>query len=76
MIISIISYVLFEGFDSLKGSYFAEEKIFKRVSFFQVQDVYLRTYKNAKERVNALNFAVELESVYFDRPCQNVAFYV
>ena len=35
---------------------------------------YLRTYKNVKERVNAMNFTRELESVYFDRSCQNGAF--
>ena len=35
---------------------------------------YLRTYSNVKERVNAINFARELESVYFDKSCQNGAF--
>ena len=32
------------------------------------------SYKDVKERVNAINFAGELESVYFDRSCQNGAF--
>ena len=31
-------------------------------------------HKNLKERVNALNFAKELESVCFDRSYQNGAF--
>ena len=35
---------------------------------------YLCTYKNVKERFNAMNFARELESVCFDRPCKNGAF--
>ena len=30
--------------------------------------------KNVKERVNAINIARELESVYFDRSRQNGAF--
>ena len=32
------------------------------------------SYKDVKERVNAINFAGELKSVYFDRSCQNGAF--
>ena len=32
------------------------------------------TYRDIKERVNAINFAEELESMYFDGPCQNGAF--
>ena len=34
----------------------------------------IRKEKNVKERVNAINFARELESVYFDRSCQNEGF--
>ena len=34
----------------------------------------IRKEKNVKERVNAINFARELESVYFDKSCQNGAF--
>ena len=35
---------------------------------------YLRTYKNEKQGVNAINFVWKLESVYFDRSWQNRAF--
>ena len=58
------TYVIFLDFADRFG-YFAKQK----TPFLR----YLRTNRNIKERVNAINFAEKLESVYFDRSCQNGA---
>ena len=36
--------------------------------------LYLYTYKNVEKRVNAINFALQAECVYFNKFCQNRAF--
>ena len=47
----------------------------KKICFMNMKhEWYVCLYKNIRVEVNFINFASELESVHFDRSCQNKGF--